>query len=102
MMTDAVLACGRPVPEHLLTLALTPALTLTLTKVLTLFGGDARWLGLGDELEREELYEEYATLGLGLGVGVGVGLGLAREHLGQREAAGGAAAAEAAEVGFGL
>merc|ERR1719223_186622 len=29
-------------------------------KVLSLFGGDARWLALGDELEREELYEEYA------------------------------------------
>ena len=42
-----------PYPYHL-------PLTLTLTKVLTLFGGDARWLGLGDELEREELYEEYA------------------------------------------
>jgi len=29
-------------------------------KVLKLFSGDDRWRGLGDELEREELYEEYA------------------------------------------
>ena len=35
-----------PYPYHL-------PLTLTLTKVLTLFGGDSRWLGLGDELERD-------------------------------------------------
>ena len=34
MTTDAVLACGRPVPEHFVD-ALVPALTLTLTPTLT-------------------------------------------------------------------
>eukprot|EP00964_Phaeocystis_antarctica_P105912 scaffold70889_cov45-Phaeocystis_antarctica.AAC.3 len=48
------------------------------------------------------LESTWLGVGLGLGVGLVLGLGLAREHLGQREATGGAAAAEAAEVGFGL